>query len=118
MPYDITDTKIYAYSFEDTYKAAYLSVKAMKGKILKHDLENRRLHAQMDKKLYGKVLGDRSKLEISFSTEAGGETKMSILAFPLDAIGNKLMFGARKGVVETVLAAFYAEVDKRLAEGK
>ena len=24
------------------------------------------------------------------------------------------MFGARKGVVETVLAAFYAEIEKRL----
>ncbi|MDP2964813.1 MAG: hypothetical protein Q8N39_02105 [Pelolinea sp.] len=88
----------------------------MGGKIIVHDLANKQLHAQMNKKLHGKILGDRSKLEIDFKDEAEGGTNMAIKAYPLNAVGQKLMFGARKGVVETVLTAFYEEVEKRLTE--
>jgi len=114
MPYDVNDTKSFNAGFEPIYRAAYFSVKAMNGKILVNDPKNRKMQAQMDKKLYGKVLGDRSKLEIEFVEDQPGVTTLKILAYPLNAIGQKLMFGARKGVVETVLAAFYAEIEKRL----
>lgn len=115
MPYEKESTKVINYPHEEVYRAGYLSIKNMGGKILKHDPENKQLHAQMDKKLYGKVLGDRSKLEIQFSDEGESATKIYIFAYPLNAVGQKLMFGARKGVVETVIAAFYDEVEKQLS---
>ena len=115
MAYDKKSSKIYEQPFYRVYKAAYFAIKQMSGKILLNDPEHKQLQAQMDKKLYGKVLGDRSKLEIVFSTsDSGNETTISILAYPLNAVGQKLMFGARPGVVEAILAAFYAEVDKQL----
>jgi len=115
MPYDVNSARKYAYPLKKIYECAYLSVIAMGGKVTLPDVANGRLQAQMDKKLYGKILGDRSLLDITL-TEANGETNMAILAYPLNAINQKLMFGARKGVVETVVAAFYAEVEKRLTE--
>ncbi len=115
MAYDKKSSKIYEQPFDRVYKAAYFAIKQMSGKILLNDPEHKQLQVQMDKKLYGKVLGDRSKLEIVFSTsDSGDETTISILAYPLNAVGQKLMFGARPGVVEAILAAFYAEVDKQL----
>jgi hypothetical protein len=87
----------------------------MGGKVILHDIAGGRLQGQMDKKLYGKILGDRSLLDIRL-TESNGETQLAILAYPLNAINQKLMFGARPGVVQTVLAAFHQEVEKRLAQ--
>ena len=67
----------------------------MGGKILIHDPEKRQLHAQMDKKLFGNVLGDRSKMEIQFAVNDSGETSVYIYAYPLNAVGQKLMFGKK-----------------------
>lgn len=114
MPYDVNSAKTYAYPLKKVYESAYLSIVAMGGKVIKNDVANGRLQGQMDKKLYGKILGDRSLLDITL-TEAEGETNMAILAYPLNAVNQKLMFGARPGVVQTVVAAFYNEVEKRLA---
>ena len=88
----------------------------MGGKILKDEQGDGVLHAQMDKKLFGDYLGDRSKLEIKFTEAANNETEVYIYAYPLNAVGQKLMFGARKDVVERMIAAFYEEIEKRLQE--
>jgi len=72
----------------------------------------------MDKKLFGNVLGDRSKMEIQFAVGDSGETSVYINAYPLNAVGQKLMFGARKGVVETVIEVFYDEMEKSLNQEK
>ncbi len=42
---------------------------------------------------------------------------MSIEAYPLDPVGRKLMFGARKGVTRTVVTWFYAHLENRLPTG-
>ncbi len=115
MPFEIKKEKAYSRPFEEVYKAAYLSVQELGGKVVKHDLANKRLTGQMDKKFQGQLLGDRSLLEMTFSNDAEGSTVLSIYAYPLNAVGQKLMFGARKGVVETVVAGFYESVDKKLA---
>lgn len=115
MPYEISQEKVFPQTFEEVYKAAYLTIKELGGKVIKHDLENKQLFGQMDKKFQGKLLGDRSQLEMKFSQDAEGNTVVSMYAYPLNAIGQKLMFGARKGVVEAVLAGFFAEVEKKLA---
>ena len=115
MPYEIKKVMTYPQSFEEVYKAAYLTIQELGGKVIKHDLANKQLFGQMDKKFQGRLLGDRSQLEMTFSTDANGNTVLSMYAYPLNAIGQKLMFGARKGVVETVLAGFFEEVAKKLA---
>ena len=115
MPYEVNSAKKYAYPLKKIYECAYLSIVAMGGKVIRHDVTGGRLQGQMDKKLHGKILGDRSLLDITM-TEADGETNLVILAYPLNAINQKLMFGARPGVVQTVVAAFYEEVEKRLAQ--
>jgi hypothetical protein len=115
MPYEINTSKQFKYPFKEVFEAACLSAEAMSAEILKNDAANKRLQIQVDKKLYGRVLGDRSMLEVVFSTKAGG-TKVNVLGYPLNAVGQKLMFGARKGVVETVLEAFFIEIEKQLIE--
>ena len=114
MPYEKTASKVYGFSFKKVYEAAYLSIKPMGGKVLKNDPANMFLQAQMDKKLYGRVLGDRSMMEVIFSSESDVSTKIEVLAYPLNAVGQKLMFGSRPGVAEAILAAFFEEIEKSL----
>jgi len=115
MPFEIKKTVTYSHPFEEVYKAAYLTIKELGGKVVKHDLNNKQLFGQMDKKFQGKIVGDRSLLEMTFTQDAEGNTVLSLYAYPLNAIGQKLMFGARKGVVETVTAGYLEEVAKKLA---
>lgn len=114
MPFEVKKVMKYSQPFEEVYKAAYLSIKDLGGKVVKHDLANKQLFGQMDKKFKGEIVGDRSQLEMNFSQDEDGNTVLSMYAYPLNVIGQKLMFGARKGVVETVLAGFFEEVDKKL----
>jgi hypothetical protein len=114
MPFEIKTIMTYRQTFEEVYKAAYLTIRELGGKVVKHDLNNKMLFGQMDKKFQGKVLGDRSRLELTFTEDADGNTVVSIYAYPLNAVGQKLMFGARKGVVETVVDAYLVEVAKKL----
>lgn len=118
MPYEKKQTKTFEYPFEDLYKAAYNTVEDLGGKVLKNQPDQKLLHAQMDKRLKGEMLGDRSKLEMTFSEDSEDQTTISIYAYPLNAVGQKLMFGARKGVVERVLSVFFEAVEKRLKESK
>ena len=114
MPYEKMKSKQYDYSLEKVFQAVTLTVKDLGGKILKNEYEKKILHAQMDKRMKGEMLGDRSKLEMQFSEDDSGHTTLSILAYPLNAVGQKLMFGARKGVVDRVLNVLLEDVEKRL----
>jgi len=114
MPFEVKKAMTYPQSFEEVYKAAYLTIQELGGKVVKHDLANKQLFGQMDKKFKGRLLGDRTELEMTFSKDADGNTVVSLYAYPLNAIGQKLLFGARPGVVETVVAGYFEDVAKKL----
>jgi len=114
MPYEKRGSKTFEHSYQDVYKAALNTVEELGGKVLKDQPDQKLLHAQMDKRMKGEMLGDRSKLEMTFSEDSENQTTISIFAYPLNAVGQKLMFGARKGVVERVLNVFFDTVDKHL----
>ncbi len=114
MPYEKETRRELPFPLEAVYQSAVHCIQHMGGKVIKQDAERGILHAQMDKKLFGAYLGDRSQLEIQFSEIENGGTSIYIFAFPLNAIGQKLMFGARQGVVDTMMNAFYQELEKHL----
>jgi hypothetical protein len=114
MPYEKKRSKVFLFPFQHVYRAAYNSAKELGGKILKNEPEQKILHVQMDKRIKGETLGDRTKFEISFSVDQEDQTTLSIFAYPLNAVGQKLMFGARKGVVDWALDIFFEDLEKRL----
>ncbi len=104
MPYEKEYRHTFSHPVGDVSQSARHCVTFMGGKVLKEDQGAGLLHAQMDKKLFGEYLGDRSKLEMQITSVNDNETE----------IGQKLMFGARDGVVETMTAAFFEQVEKHL----
>ncbi len=111
MSFDVNQTKTYSQSLEDVKTAALGAIDGLEGKVLKQS-ENH-IEAKFDKKILGKVLGDRTQIEIDLSA-ANGESQVDVTVYPLDPVGRKLMFGARKGVSQTVMTWFWAHLEHRL----
>lgn len=116
MAYDINEEKSYRQSGQTVFQAAVGAVSGLEGKVLKQDAGAGTLEARFDKKIHGKVLGDRTEMNVTVATPTEGESTVSLEAYPIDAIGRKLMFGARKGVTRQVVNWYWAHLEHRLPQ--
>ena len=114
MPYTVKETKTYPQSKDAVYQAAKQAVVGLEGKVLSEDMAMGTIHGQFDKKIHGKVLGDRSQIEITIIDSGDSQSAIAIEAYPINPVGQKLQFGARKGVVPTVVGWFWAHVEHNL----
>ena len=113
MPYTREIEKEYEFKLSEVSCAVEGAVAGLGGKILSKDDDKHYFEVKFDKKILGKVLGDRSQMEITLSEE-NGKTKVAVTAYPVDVVGRKMTFGARKGVLSTVLHWFFAHLEHRL----
>ena len=111
--FTINDSKEYAQSETAVFQAALGAINGLEGKLTAQDPASGKIEAKFDKKILGKVLGDRTHFAAMISSE-GGKTAVSVEVYPLDAVGRPLMFGARKGVSRTVANWFFAHLEHRL----
>lgn len=114
MTYTIREAKLYPYPVNKVHQAVHGAIEGLEAKIILHDDPQGRLDVQFNKAILGKVLGERTHLKIKVSALSSDETSLGLSAYPLDALGRKLMFGARKGVTQTVLNWFIAHFEHRL----
>ena len=120
MPFTVKENRSYAQEIQQVYEAAQKAIAGLEGKSLSADAAAGTLHAQFDKKIHGKVLGDRSQILVSIEAADDGQTNIAIEAFPVNPVGQKLQFGARKGVVPRVISWFWAHLEhnlKKMDEG-
>jgi len=115
MSYTINEEKNYPYTSNAIYQATTAAVAGLEGQVLNQDENAGHVAARFDKKIHGRVLGDRTEMKIDIKTGPDGESTISLEAYPIDAVGRKLMFGARKGVTRTVVDWFFAHLEHRLA---
>ena len=113
MPYDIHQEKTYSQERSKVYDAALKSVEKLKGQVLKSKPAEFSFEVKFDKTLLGKVLGDRTQMTCVVQTDGDG-SKVVMDIYPLNAVGQKLMFGARKGVSEEVLKLFTEHLESNL----
>ena len=113
MPFEQHQEKTYVQDRRKVYDAALKSVEKLKGQILSSKLEDFRLEVKFDKTLLGKVLGERTNLTCAVHAD-GEQSKTVVDAYPLDAVGRKLMFGARKGVTQEVINLFTQHLENNL----
>ena len=112
-PFDQYDKHTFSSSVEPVIEALAAGAKRLGATVKVTDVATGLFEAQFDKKMRGKILGDRSWVEVHV-TAKGGTAHCSLYAFPLNAIGQKLMFGARDGVVDAVIAALWEETELEL----
>ena len=112
--FTIQDEKQYEVEATAVYQAALAAIGGLEGKVVKQDAAAGTVEAEFHKTILGRVLGDRTHMNLSIA-EADGKTAVSVEIYPLNAVGQKLMFGARKGVSRTVADWFYAHLEHRLS---
>ena len=113
MPFEQHQEKSYAKDAQSIYQAALKATEKLQGKIISSAPEQFRLIARFPKVILGQTLGERT--ELSCEVRPNGEGGMVVVdAFPLDAVERKLMFGARKGVTQTVVTWFIAHLENNL----
>ncbi len=117
MPYTVKDTKTYEQPEAKVFQAAQKAIAGLEGKVLAEDAAVGTIHGQFDKKIHGKVLGDRSQILVTVTNSGANQSAVAIEAFPINPVGQKLMFGARKGVVPTVVSWFWAHLEHNLNKG-
>jgi hypothetical protein len=117
MPYTIEEVKTYQQSVEALTLAILGAIEGLEGKILKHDPDSGHIEAKFPKAILGNVLGDRTQIEMAITSELSKETELVFRIYPIDPVGRKLQFGARKGIPKKVMTWFFAHVDHRLKNG-
>jgi hypothetical protein len=113
MPFEKHQEKTYSQDQSKVYNAALKSVEKLKGQVLTSRPEDFRFEVKFEKTLLGKVLGDRTQMTCVVQSNGEG-SKVIMDIYPLDAIGRKLMFGARKGVPEEVIRLFTEHMESNL----
>lgn len=113
MPYTIRETKSYAAAPEAVFQAALGAVDGLGGKVESKESDSGAVEVLFDKKIQGKVLGDRTRMHVQVNG-TGANSELVLEAYPVDAVGRKLQFGARKGVTQQVVGWFFAHVEHRL----
>ena len=114
MSLTIKETKSYLHDPETVYVAAKGAVQGLEGTILEDHPSDYKVVAKFPKTILGKVLGDRAWMQVEISADESNSSNLDLTAYPLNAIEQKLMFGARKGALRTLLTWFYAHLDHRL----
>jgi hypothetical protein len=113
MPFEQHKEKNYAKDAQSIYQAALKATEKLGGKIISSAPEQHQFTARFPKTILGQVLGERT--ELSCEVRANGEGGLIVVdAFPLDAVERKLMFGARKGVTQTVVTWFITHLENNL----
>ncbi len=113
MSLTITDSKTYPNSPQSLFVASLTAVTNLEGKVQNEDADSGDISVNFHKSIHGKVLGDRSHFDLEIRPNGDG-SELSITGYPLDAVGQPLKFGARKGVTRTILSWIYAHIDHNL----
>lgn len=111
--YTITDEKSFSFPQDKVLAAIQAAAAGLEGKIIHQ--EGPEVHIKFNKTIHGQVLGDRSVIEVTMQ-DAGDGTSLAVEAYPIDPVGQKLKFGARKGVTQKVLSWFWAHIEHNLAK--
>ena len=114
MPYTVRETKSYEQPKDKVFQASQKAIAGLEGKVLEQDAAAGTMKGQLNKKIHGKVLGDRSQILITITSSDAQQSTVAIEAYPINPVGQKLQFGARKGVVPTVVSWFWAHLEHHL----
>lgn len=113
MPYEQHLEKSYPQEPGFSMQAAQRAVEKLEGKIHATSADGLTIETRFPKTILGNVLGERTYLSCAVRPHQDG-CLVVVDAYPLDALERKLMFGARKGVTQTVVTWFFAHLENQM----
>ena len=105
--YTVTESKTYNQPADAIVKSAVDAISKLGGSQTKKSKpEAGRLDANFNKKIGSQPLNNRIQLEVNVTSQAADQCTVSIVAYPVDPVGQKLMFGVRGEPARAVVNAF------------
>jgi hypothetical protein len=117
MSFEKHEAREYPQNTQAVFAAALKAVETLEGKVTTQSPENLQFEAKFPKTILKKTLGERTHLTCVVKPQ-GEASQVVIDAYPLDALERKLMFGARKGVTQTVVTWFVAHLEHHLGKAE
>lgn len=112
MAYDINQAKTYQQPAQAMSQLAAAVATRLGGKA---DKKNNPMagHIQVtfNKQVKNQMLPNRVQLVVKLESVSPESSQLSLSAYPVDPLGNKLMFGVRGNATRTVVDTFWAELD-------
>lgn len=105
--YTVKESKTYDRAAGTIIKSATEAISQLGGSQSKKSKPDEgRLDANFNKKIGSKPLNNRIQLEVSVTSQAPEQCTVSVVAYPVDPVGQKLMFGVQGQPARLVLDAF------------
>lgn len=113
MGYEVKEARTYAGTAADVRAAAAEVAVKLGGKPSKKAAEGQ-VDVVFNKDVGGKVFGNRVQLRVRFTEPGPGQCSAAAEVFPVDPVGQKLLFGVMGEPARLVANAFWAALDARL----
>ncbi len=115
MAYDVQQAKTYQQPVQAMSQLAAAVVAGLGGKAdKKNNPAAGQLMATFNKKVKDQPLPNRIQLVVKLEPAATESSQVSVLAYPVDPVGNKLMFGVRGNAARTVVNCFFEELETQV----
>jgi hypothetical protein len=116
MAYDINQVKTYNRPADEMSQLAVALMVKLGGKAdKKSNPATGHLEVTFNKQVKNQMLPNRVHLVISLEPVSPEQSQLSVLAYPVDPLGNKLMFGVRGNATRTVVDCFWGELETQLS---
>jgi hypothetical protein len=113
MGYEVKEARTYP-GAPDAVRAAAAEVAAALGAKPAKKVPEGTVDVVFNKGVGAKVLMNRVELQLRFAEAAPGQCAATAEAFPVDPVGQKLLFGVMGQPARDVAAAFWAALDAKL----
>lgn len=115
MGYDVIQAKSYDRPAAEMSQLAAATVTKLGGRAdKKSNPAAGHVEANFNKQVKNQMLVNRIQLVLKVEPVSAESSQVSVLAFPVDPLGNKLMFGVRGNAARTVVDCFFGELAAQL----
>ncbi len=115
MAYDVSQAKTYNWPASEMSQLAATIITNLGGKAdKKSNPAAGHVAANFNKQVKNQMLVNRIQLVLKVEPISPESSQVSALAFPIDPLGNKLMFGVRGNAARTVVDCFFGELAVQL----
>jgi hypothetical protein len=112
MAYDVNQAKTYNCPAQELSQLMVAVLAKMGGKAgKKSNPAAGQLEVTFNKQVKNQMLPNRIHLVVSTEYVSPEHSQVSVLAYPVDPLGNKLMFGVRGQAARTVVDCFFGELE-------
>ena len=117
MAYNVKQTKTIDRSADQVIKSVSETLTTLAGKVSKKNKPDQGYFSMnFNKKIMSEYMNNRVQLEIKIKAGSADQCTLSAEAYPVDPVGQKLMFGVRGKPARLVMERFLTELAAQLAK--